>query len=57
MLKGPTNATGFGVPMHDNASPHASSFPFLIATIALVVSIALVLTVVTVNAARAAHLF
>jgi hypothetical protein len=57
MLKGPTNSTGFVVPMHERASPHASSSPLLIATFALVFSTAVILTVVTVSAARAAHLF
>jgi hypothetical protein len=57
MFRGPTNSTGFVVPTHERASHGANSWPTLIATISLVLSTAVVLTVLTVNAARAAHLF
>jgi hypothetical protein len=47
---------GFAVPAHHaNASP--GNLPALIATLSLAVSIAVVLTVVSVSAARAAELF
>lgn len=58
MRRQPTQSTGFAVPMPDEqASPGESTLPALIATISLVLSIAVVLTAVTVTGARAALLF
>ena len=48
---------GFAMPPRDERAPPSATLPALIATISLVLSIAVVLTAVTVNAARAAHLF
>ncbi len=48
---------GFAVPAPDERASQDSNLPALIATISLGLSIAVVLTVVTMNAARAAHLF
>jgi hypothetical protein len=47
---------GFGMPVADTHAPQGA-LPALIATISLGVSIAVVLTAVTVSAARAAQLF
>jgi hypothetical protein len=47
---------GFGMPAPDTHAPQGT-LPALIATISLGVSIAVVLTAVTVSAARAAQLF
>jgi hypothetical protein len=55
MFKGPTKF-GFAAPAHDNAR-HDSPLPALIATLSLGLSIAVVVTAITVNAARAAHFF
>jgi hypothetical protein len=48
---------GFAMPTPDERASHGSTLPALIATISLVLSIAAVLTAVTMSAARAAHLF
>lgn len=48
---------GFAMPTPDERTSQGSTLPALIATISLVLSIAAVLTAVTMNAARAAHLF
>ncbi len=53
----PVTKTGFAVPAPDARSPHGSTLPALIATLSLVLSIAVLLTAVTLNAARAAQLF
>ena len=55
MFKGSTTI-GFAAPAQDDAHPE-SPLPALIATTALMLSIAVVLTVITVNVARAAQLF
>jgi hypothetical protein len=47
---------GFAMPAPDTHAPHGT-LPVLIATLSLGVSIAVVLTAVTLNAARAAQLF
>ncbi len=57
MFKGPTDSTGFAAPTHDERATQGSTLPVLIATFSLVVSIAIVLTAVTMSAARAAQLF
>jgi len=57
MFKGPTTSTGFAVALHDEHAPQRSSLPTLIATVALVLSIAVVVTAVGMSAARAAQLF
>ena len=49
--------TGFAMPTPDERASQGSILPALIATISLVLSIAAVLTAVTMSAARAAHLF
>ncbi len=56
MFKGSTKP-GFAMPTPDERASPSATLPALIASISLVLSIALVLTVVTLNAARAAHLF
>jgi hypothetical protein len=48
---------GFAMPTPDERASQDATLPALIATISLVLSIAVVLTAVTVSAARAAHLF
>jgi hypothetical protein len=55
MFRGPTKL-GFDVPASD-ARTSFGNLPALIATLSLGLSIAVVLTVVSVTAARAAHLF
>jgi hypothetical protein len=55
MFKAPANF-GFTPPAQDDARPE-SPLPALIATMALMLSIAMVLTAVTVNVACAAQLF
>jgi len=56
MFRRPTKF-GFAVPSRDERAPdHASTLPALIATLSLGLSIAIVLTAMTVTA-RAAHLF
>jgi hypothetical protein len=55
MFKRPTKF-GFATPTPD-AHPPQGTLPVLIATISLGLSIAVVLTAVTLNAARAAQLF
>jgi hypothetical protein len=49
--------TGFAMPTPDEGASRDAPLPALIATISLVLSIAVVLTAVTMTAARAAHLF
>jgi hypothetical protein len=56
MLRGSTKTAGFTAPTQD-APRHGNAFPALIATLSLALSIAIVLTAVTVNVARAAQLF
>lgn len=56
MFRNPTRSTGFAPPAQDTAR-HGSPLPALIATLALVFSIAVVLTAVSMSAARAAQLF
>ena len=56
MFKAPT-PTGFAVAPRDERAPHHGTLPALIATVSLVFSIAVVLTAVTMSAARAAQLF
>ena len=57
MRKRPTKF-GFAVPTPTDRAPNdGSSLPALIATLSLGLSIAVVLTAITVSAARAAHLF
>lgn len=56
MFKRAIKSPGFAAPTHP-ATRHESPLPALIATLSLGISIAVVLTVVTVNAARAAQLF
>ena len=51
-----TTKFGFATPARDADAPHGN-LPALIATLSLALSIAVVLTAVTVTAARAAHLF
>ena len=55
MFKRPTKF-GFAAPTPD-AHPPQGTLPVLIATLSLGLSIAVVLTAVTLNAARAAQLF
>jgi hypothetical protein len=55
MSKAPTKP-GFAAPTHEDAPRQCDTWPALIATLSLVLSIAIVLTV-TMSAARAAHLF
>jgi hypothetical protein len=57
MFKRSTPPAGFAVATQDERAPQASTLPVLIATVALVLSTVAVLTVVTMSAARAAHLF
>ena len=49
--------SGFAVAPHDERAPHHGTLPALIATLSLVFSIAVVLTAVTMSAARAGQLF
>ena len=56
MFKDPT-PSGFAVAPRDERAPHHGTLPALIATVSLVFSIAVVLTAVTMSAARAAQLF
>ena len=56
MFKEPT-PSGFAVAPRDERAPDDGTLPALIATLSLVLSIALVLTAVTMSAARAAQLF
>ena len=51
-----SSPTGFTVVPRERA-PHHGMFPILIATASLVLSIAVVLTAVSMSAARAAQLF
>ena len=54
MFKEPT---GFALAPHNGSGPHRGMLPVLIATVSLVLSIAVVLTAVTLSAARAAQFF
>jgi len=57
MLRPPKTRFGFAVPPREERAPdHESTLPALIATLALGLSIVIVLTAMTVSA-RAAHLF
>ena len=56
MFKEPT-PSGFAVAPRDERTPDQGPFPALIATLSLVFSIAIVLTAVTMSAARAGQLF
>jgi hypothetical protein len=53
----PVHKPGFAVPAPDARTQSGSTLPALIATLSLGLSIVVVLTVVTLNAARAAQLF
>jgi len=55
MFRRPTKSTGFAGPAY--AALRDDALPALIATISLGLSIAIVLTAITVTTARAAHLF
>ncbi len=55
MFTRPTKSTGFAAPAY--AALRDDALPALIATISLGLSIAIVLTAITVSNARAAHLF
>ena len=58
MFRRPTPSAGFAVaPRDERARQREHTLPVLIATLSLVLSIAVVLTAVTMSAARAAHLF
>jgi hypothetical protein len=58
MFRRPAPSTGFAVAPRDAcAAQHEHPLPALIASLSLVLSIAVVLTAVTMSAARAAHLF
>jgi hypothetical protein len=57
MFKQSAPPAGFAVATHDERPPHGSTLPVLIATAALFLSTVVVLTVVTMSAARAVHLF
>ena len=57
MFKHPTPPAGFAVAAHDERAVHGSTLPVLIAIVSLFLSTAIVLTVVTMSAARAAQLF
>jgi hypothetical protein len=56
MLKRSTRH-GFAVPAPSERAPDDNTLPALIATLSLSLSIAALLTAVTINAARAAQLF
>jgi hypothetical protein len=56
MFKDPS-PSGFAVAPRDERAPCHGTLPALIATLSLVFSIAVVLTAVTMSAARAAQLF
>jgi hypothetical protein len=56
MFKDPS-PSGFAVAPRDERAPCHGTLPVLIATLSLVLSIAVVLTAVTMSAARAAQLF
>jgi hypothetical protein len=56
MFKEPTSS-GFAVAPRDECATNHGPFPALIATLSLVLSIAVVLTAVTMSAARAGQLF
>ena len=49
--------SGFAAPTQQDAPRHGNALPVLIATLSLFLSIAIVLTAVTVSAARAGQLF
>lgn len=57
MFKQPTPPAGFAVAVHDERAVHGSTLPVLVAIVALFLSTAVVLTVMTMSAARAASFF
>ena len=57
MFKQPTPPAGFAVAVHDDHAAHGSTLPVLVAIVALFLSTAVVLTAMTMSAARAAQLF
>ena len=57
MFKQPTPPAGFAVAAHDERTAHGNTLPILVAIVALFLSTAIVLTAMTVSAARAAQLF
>jgi len=57
MFKEPPETAGFAAPTQQDAPRHGNALPVLIATLSLFLSIAIVLTAVTVSAARAGQLF
>jgi hypothetical protein len=52
-----TEPTGFAVAPHHAGAPHHGMLPVLIAIASLALSIAVVLTAITMSAARAGQLF
>jgi hypothetical protein len=56
MFRRPAPSAGFAAPI-PTVSRAGAALPALIASVSLVLSIAVVLTAVTMSAARAAHLF
>jgi hypothetical protein len=52
-----TETAGFAAPTQQDAPRRGNALPVLIATLSLFLSIAIVLTAVTVSAARAGQLF
>jgi hypothetical protein len=57
MFKQPTPPAGFAVAAHDERTAPGTTLPVLIAIVALFLSTAVVLTAMTMSAARAAQLF
>jgi len=57
MFRDSNSSAGFAVAPHDERAPQRTTLPTLIATFSLVVSIAILVTAVTVTAVRAAQLF
>jgi len=57
MFKEPPETAGFAAPTHQTAPRRGNALPALIAILSLFLSIAVVLTAVSMNAARAAQLF
>jgi hypothetical protein len=57
MCRERTEIAGFAAPTQQDAPRHGNALPVLIATLSLFLSIAIVLTAVTVSAARAGQLF
>ena len=56
MFKQPTPSAGFTVAAHDERASHGHTLAFLLATVSLFLSTAVMLTVM-MSSARAAHLF